>query len=112
VQHSDFQAKDSCPDESFRVKLDAAIEPSGIRVGTSHEEYVSDLVFLGQSRLIISPPNGFKVIASLESYDLRVWSKYYIRRLFDSANQISRHLIDQTCRSDEHMLSIQFDYFT
>src|SRR5215204_1631847 len=43
------------------------------------------------------------MIVSLESYNLCVWSKYYLRSFFNSANQVSRHLVGQTSRSDEHV---------
>ena len=45
------------------------------------------------------------MIVSLESYNLCEWSKYYIRSFFDSANQISRHLVDQTSRPYKRVYS-------
>ena len=75
----------------------------GVRSGAGHDENVADLVLLSLPRLTVSPPNGFEMIASFERHDLCVWPEYYLRSLFDPANQVARHALDQTARPDEHV---------
>src|SRR5437588_5439204 len=92
--------------EALVVERDAAIEPAGVGSGASHDENVANLVFLGLPGLPISPTNGFEVIVSFEGDDLGAWPEYYRRSLFDPPNQIARHGVSQTGRSDEKVYAL------
>src|SRR5262249_10612114 len=85
--------------EAFGVECDATIKPTRIRGRTGHDENARDLVLLSFLRFIVSPANGFEVIASsFKAYDLCVRMKYDIRTLFDPTNQIARHILSQRDR--------------
>jgi hypothetical protein len=75
----------TCLNEAFSVKRDAAIKPTGVRIAACHNEHMADVVLLNLPSLIVSPANGFEVIASFERHELGVRAQYD-RRLFDPAN--------------------------
>src|SRR5215207_2112788 len=89
--------------EAFNIERDTAIEPTGVRIGSRHDEHVADIVLLDLPSLIVSPANGFEVIASFERHDLGVREQYDRRGLFDPANKISGHALSQTGRPYEHV---------
>ena len=60
------------------------------------------IVRLSLSGLIIALGYAFKVIVSVERNHFSVCMKFYIRRLFDAPDQVARHRLSQTLRSNQH----------
>src|SRR3712207_5457997 len=89
--------------EAFSIKRDAATEPPSVGIGACHNEYVTNVMFLNLSCLIVSPANGFKVIASFKCHDLGMWAHYDFSAVFNPANQVARHGLCQTGRPYEHI---------
>src|SRR5688572_13313278 len=89
-------------DEAFRVERETAIQPSRIRLGSGHQEYVFDIV-TRYGACAVAPLHTFQMPVSLESHDLGSRSELDGRGLFDAADQVSRHALRKTAGSDEHM---------
>src|SRR5678815_2498539 len=61
------------------------------------------VVSLSLSSLIISPRYALKVIVSVQRNSFGVYMKFYVRRLFDASDQVTRHCFGQPVRSNEHI---------
>src|ERR1700741_3870935 len=77
-------------DETLRIERDTAIQPTGVRVGPRHQEYVLEVVTRYRTRAV-APLHTLKMFGSLKihdfcfRFDLDCWS------LLDASNQVSRH---------------------
>src|SRR5690348_428963 len=90
-------------DEAFAIEHDAAAEPLCIRVGSSHDKYVSNALVLGFTGLIVSPRDSFQVAVAFEIGNLCMCEQGDIGGLFDTTDQIFRHRFRQARASDEHV---------
>src|SRR4029077_20371548 len=89
-------------DETFRVERDTAIQPTGVRVGPRHQEYVPKVV-TGYRARAVAPPHTLKMFVSLKSHDLGSCLELDCWGLLDASNQVSRHSRRKTAGADEQM---------
>src|SRR5262245_25489219 len=90
------------PDKALRVELDTAIQPAGIRLGPGHQKNVPDIV-TRHGACAVAPLHTFQMPVSLESHDLSSRSDLDRRTLFDATQQVTRHGLRKTGRSNEQM---------
>src|SRR5216684_4387409 len=89
-------------DETFRIERDTAIQPTGVRVGPRHQEYVLKILTRYRARTV-APPHTLKMFGSLKSHDLGSRPDLDCWVLLDASNQVSRHARRKTAGADEQM---------
>src|SRR4029077_18181160 len=89
-------------DETLRIERDTAIQPTGVRFGPRHVEYVLKIV-TGYRAGAVAPPDTLKMFVSLKSHDLGSCLELDCWGLLYASNQVSRHARRKTAGADEQM---------
>ena len=90
----------------FSSSVTRPVQPSSIRLGPGHQEYVPDFMRRDCARAV-APLHTFQMSASLESHDLGSRAELDRRSLLDAADQVARHALGKAVGPNEQMHSLR-----